>query len=105
MVGVCPHIEIDNGIPYIAGTPMKIEGLVMNHLNFDWDGKELQEQFPRLTLGQVYAALGYYYDHKEAMDAEIERKEREAETLRPLLENPETRARLMAAKRALAERL
>jgi len=96
----CEHIELHNGVPYIAGTPMKVEGLVINHLNFEWDGKELQEQFPHLTLGQIYAALCYYYDHKDAMDAERERKEREAESLRPLVENPETRAKLIAVKRA-----
>jgi uncharacterized protein (DUF433 family) len=97
----CPHIELQDGVPYVAGTPLKVEGLVVNHLNFDWDGKELHEQFPHLTLGQVYAALSYYYDHKAVMDAEMERKEREAESLRPLLESPARRTRLMAAKREL----
>ena len=96
----CAHIELRNGVPHIAGTATKVRDVVINHLNFDWDGRELQEQLPHLTLAQVYAALSYYYDHKDEIDADIEAGEREAEALRPQLEDPQTRAKLLAAKRA-----
>jgi uncharacterized protein (DUF433 family) len=100
MTTTCEHIEVRDGVPYIAGTTSKVEGVVINHLNFGWDGLELQAQLPHLTLGQVYAALGYYYDHKDEMDVEFERGEQEAESLRSRLEDPALRAKLLAAKRA-----
>jgi hypothetical protein len=50
---------------------------------------------PHLTLGQVYAALSYYYDHKPVIDADIESGERLAETLRSGIEDPEARSALL----------
>lgn len=55
--------------------------VVVNHCAFAWDGRELQEQMPHLTLGQVYAGLSYHYDHQDEIDADIEAGERMAEEL------------------------
>lgn len=33
------------------------------------------EYYPQLTLGQVHAALAYYYDHREEIEAELEAQE------------------------------
>lgn len=98
MTTECAHIEIDNGIPYIAGTGMKVRGIVLNHQIFDWDGRELQENFPHLTHAQVYAALAYYYDHKDAIDAEIDESERYAESIRSDFEDQAQKARLSELK-------
>ena len=75
--------------------------VVVNHRSYGWDGAELQEQMPHLTLGQVYAALSYYYDHQNEIDADIEEGERMAEALRPELENPAARAALLQRIAAL----
>ena len=95
------HIEIKDGKPYLAGTGMKLVMLVVNHLSHGWDGKELHEQFPHLTLGQIYGALSYYYDHKAAIDQELEVRRRLAADLRSQLEDPLLRARLIEAKRTM----
>jgi uncharacterized protein (DUF433 family) len=97
----CTHIELREGVAYITGTATKVRMVVVNHRAFGWDGKELQEQMPHLTLGQVYAALSYYYDHQDEIDADIEAGERMAEELRPQLEDPEARARLLERIAAL----
>jgi uncharacterized protein (DUF433 family) len=97
----CAHIELRDGVPYIAGTVTKVRMVALNHLAFGWDGKELQEQMPHLTLGQIYAALSYYHDHKDAIDADIDEGERMAETLRPTLESPRARADLLKRIAAL----
>ncbi len=39
-----------------------------------WSPEELRFQFPHLSMAQVHAALAYYWDHKEAPDAEIARR-------------------------------
>jgi uncharacterized protein (DUF433 family) len=57
---ICPatHIELrpnreGRERAYIAGTRVRVQAL------------------PDLTLGQVHAALGYYFDHRDAILAEV----------------------------------
>lgn len=77
------HIEIDQtGVPLIAGTTMKVVELVTPHLAYGWSPEELHFQFPHLTLGEIYAALAYYWDHKADIDADIERRDRFVEQVR-----------------------
>src|ERR1043165_3760675 len=76
------HVVLDAaGVPYIAGTRMKVIHLVLAQKAEGWGPEELQEQFPPLTLGQIYSALAYYWDHQEALDADIERREAFAEEM------------------------
>ena len=54
-------------------------------LNKEWAGQtpeELQGDMPHLTLAQIYAALYYYHEHKEELDAEIARQYELAEKMR-----------------------
>lgn len=96
----CAHIELRDGVPFIADTATKVVLLAESHLVNDWDGAELQRHFPHLSRGQVYAALAYFYDHMDEFQREMERREQMAQALRPVLEDPAQRARLIAAKRA-----
>lgn len=77
------HIQLDaDGAPFIAGTTMKVVELVMAQMAYGWSPEELHFQHPYLTLGQIHAALAYYWDHREALDADIERRWRWAEQAR-----------------------
>lgn len=68
-----PHIVLNaSAQPMIEGTRIKVRELVLNHLAYGWSPEELAWQHPSLTLAQVYAALAYYYDHKEQLDREIQ---------------------------------
>jgi hypothetical protein len=44
----------------------------MDHLAHGWSADEIARQHPYLSLGEVHAALGYYFDHQAEIDAEIE---------------------------------
>ena len=60
------HVATDtNGVPFVAGTTMKVVQLVMAQLANGWSPEELHFQYPYLTLGQIYSALAYYWDHKD----------------------------------------
>lgn len=77
------HVQLDaNGVPIIAGTTMKIAELVMAQMAYGWSPEELHLQHPYLTLGQIHSALAYYWDHKEKLDADIERRWQFAEQAR-----------------------
>jgi uncharacterized protein (DUF433 family) len=47
----------------------------VNNVVFLWkEGKTPEEilvEYPDLSLGQVHAALGYYYDNKDEIEAEL----------------------------------
>ena len=81
------HIQIDElGNALIAGSTMKVAELATSYLTYGWGAGELYEQYPHLSLGQIYSALAYYWDHKEALDADMRRREtyvRELEDANP----------------------
>jgi uncharacterized protein (DUF433 family) len=91
------HIVLDErGVPRIAGTTMKVVELVTAQLAYGWSPEELHFQFPHLTLGQVHSALAYYWDHREALDADIARRLAAAERLARQDAAASLRARLRA---------
>jgi uncharacterized protein (DUF433 family) len=72
MLTVCDHIEVDaKGVARIAGSRIKVSGLVRDARLYGWGVKELHEQFPHLTLAQLHAAFVYYHDHQEEVDRQI----------------------------------
>jgi uncharacterized protein (DUF433 family) len=78
-----PHIEVtSDGHARIRGTGYKVRMLAEEHLITGADAMELQRGHPQLSLNQVYSALAYYYDHKEAFDREIEELRELAERMR-----------------------
>lgn len=76
------HIVLDEAqVPEIAGTTMKVIELVLAQLAYGWSPEELHLQFPQLTLGQIHSALAYYWDHRDELDRDIERRLQAADQL------------------------
>ena len=77
------HIAIDEkGVAYITGTTMKVIELVGEKFAFGWSPEELMFQHPYLTLGQIHAALAYYWDHTEELDKDISERLQRVENLK-----------------------
>jgi uncharacterized protein (DUF433 family) len=95
---VSPHVTVgDDRVAYVAGTTLKVREIVLEHLAHGWSPEELHFQHGgRISMAQIHAALAYYFDHKDALDAEIERELREAQALRNRLDDPVLRQRLRA---------
>ena len=69
------HIALnEDNVPMISGTNMKIIELILDSQAYGWSPEELQFQHPHLSVGQIYSALAYYWDHKEELDEDIERR-------------------------------
>lgn len=69
------HVAVNaKGVPFIAGTNMKVIEIVVEKIAYGWSPEELYFQHPHLTLGQIYSALAYYWDHQEAIDRDIEKR-------------------------------
>ncbi len=75
------HIVLnEDRAPSIAGTTMKVVELVVEQQAYGWSPEELHFQHPYLTLGQIHSALAYYWDHREELDPDIQKRlERVAE--------------------------
>ncbi len=70
------HIELDsNGVARIARSRYKVRHLAAEHFLYGWSGEELLRQHSDLKPAEVYSALTYFYDHFDAIVAEIETAE------------------------------
>jgi uncharacterized protein (DUF433 family) len=84
-----PHVELtQDGNVVIAGTKTKVIEVVMDRLAHHWDADEIQRQHPHLSLGQIHAALLYYYDHQAELDQQIDRTVQEARDFKASLGSP-----------------
>jgi uncharacterized protein (DUF433 family) len=77
------HIRFDDrGVAWIDDTNTKVIEVAMDMIAHGWSAEEIHFQHPHLSLAQIHAALGCYYDHKAAMDEQIRHGAIEAERKR-----------------------
>lgn len=76
--GVC------GGKACIAGRRIRVIDIVHWHEMRGYSPDEIVEMFPGISLGDVHAALAYYFDHRHEIEADFTRDEELAEKLRPL---------------------
>jgi uncharacterized protein (DUF433 family) len=93
------HIMLDeHQVPTIAGTTMKVIELVLDHVAYGWSPEELHFQHPYLTMGQIYSALAYYWDHKVKLDQDIERRRQLIDQVQQTTKPPTLAERLKAKR-------
>ncbi|NJL98831.1 MAG: DUF433 domain-containing protein [Synechococcaceae cyanobacterium SM2_3_2] len=69
------HIQLDeNQVPVIEGSTMKVVELITSHLAHGWSPEELHFQYPHISLGKIYSALAYYWDHQAALDSDMKQR-------------------------------
>ncbi len=99
------YIEQRNGGYYIAGTRISLDSVVYSFERGN-SPEAIQKEYPLLKLPQIYGAIAFYLDHKEAVDGYLEEKQRafEASAI-PLSEaNPELWAKLERARQAMGDK-
>jgi len=62
--------SIRNGRPCIAGTSIEVSVVVTAKIMNGLEPDEIATDYD-LSLSEVYAALAYYYDNKQVIDASI----------------------------------
>ena len=73
MAIVYPHIEkAEDGKLYVAGTRFKVKILILDHVGWGMDARQIRDGHPGLTLAQAHAVLAYFYDNEEAIRKEID---------------------------------
>jgi uncharacterized protein (DUF433 family) len=77
------HIWLDDrGVAWVDDTNTKVIEIALDMIAHGWSPEEIHFQHEHLSLGQIHAALAYYYDHQPELDAEIGRSFSQAERLR-----------------------
>jgi uncharacterized protein (DUF433 family) len=88
-------IELDErSVAWITGANTKVIEVVLDKLAYGWSPEEIHFQHPALSLAQIHAALGYYYDHQAELDDEIVRQVKEVEALAEAAKDSPGRRRL-----------
>ena len=94
------HIEVDEkSVAWIVGANTKVVEVVLDKLAYGWSPEEIHFQHPSLSLSQIHAALAYYYDHQAELDAEILRRQEDAETLATQVADSRLRQKLLDLKK------
>ena len=79
------HIEITPGIssgkPRIAGHRITVENIVIWHERLGKSADEIANEYD-ITLADVYAALTYYFDHRQEIDLSLEESQAFVNSLR-----------------------
>ena len=74
-----PHVAKTPGIcggkARIEGTRVPVQSVVLLH-NEGASDDRIRELYPDLTPAQIHAALAYYYDNREEVDAQFEEDDR-----------------------------
>jgi uncharacterized protein (DUF433 family) len=70
--------------PDVCGGRLRIDGtrITVNQIALlnkqGYDAEEIADQYPHLTLAQVYAALSHYHANQEEVEADLTAEEQEA---------------------------
>lgn len=79
------HIELDpdirGGKPGIAGTRITVADIVLMHRRLGRALEEIAGTYD-LPIAGVYAAMAYYYDHKDEIDHSLDEEEALAEAFK-----------------------
>ena len=98
------HITIDeNGVARIEGTRMKVIHIAEGRRFHGTSPEQMQDQWPDLSLHQIYAALSYYYEHQVEMDEEMNRRSAEVDQMRAQAAPGPTRSELERRRREPGE--
>jgi uncharacterized protein (DUF433 family) len=83
---IAEHIGVRPGYcggkPHILGHRIKVKHVAIWHEQMGMSPAEIAAAYPTLTRAQVHAALAYYDDHRDEIQAEIAEEERFVEEMK-----------------------
>jgi hypothetical protein len=69
-----PHIEklADSPARLQSHPRIRVAQIVMDYLAYGWSVEEMCRQHTYLTPAEAHAAMGYYFDHRQEIEEEIQ---------------------------------
>ncbi len=99
MIATAPtsHVCLDkSGVAWIDDTNVKVIEVIQEHLAHGEGPAEIHLQHPRLSLAQIHSAFAYYFDHRDEIEADIERRQRSVESLKDKSGGQPSRKKLLS---------
>jgi len=98
------YVEQRNGGYYVKGARVSLDSIVYSFKDGE-SPETIRQNFPSLTLEQVYGAITFYLAHRDEVDVNILEGEEELERSVPHLSKsrPDLYARLQKAREGLAK--
>ncbi len=72
--------EVCGGRLRVDGTRITVHQIAVLYKQ-GYNAEDIADQYPHLTLAQVYTALAYYHANREEIEADLEGEKREASIL------------------------
>ena len=96
-VDTSSHIHLDaEGRAWIDDSNVKVIEVALDHIANGWSADEIHVQHQHLSLGQIHAALSYYFDHQQEFDRLIEQSLERANALAATAQDSPGHRRLRA---------
>ncbi len=77
------HPGVCGGQPCIAGTRIRVQDVYVWHELQGQTADHIVSRFPQLTMADVYAALSYYWDHRDEIQRDMQAESDLVTRLRP----------------------
>jgi len=74
--------EIMGGSARIEGTRIRVSDIVVDYEYRDWSPEEIADQYPTISLSDVYTALEYHHRNKNEIREEIQEREQKVKEKR-----------------------
>lgn len=94
-------VRDERGVPWIEGANTKVMEVVLDHVGHGWSADEIHAQHPHLSLGQVHAALAFYYDHEAELLGQMQKDVAALNTIRKGMGESPAQRRLKSLARPL----
>jgi uncharacterized protein (DUF433 family) len=66
---------------YVSGTRVRVQDIASEHELHGLTPEQIAREHPQLSLAHVYAALAYYFDHREEIQRQMKQDEEFADSL------------------------
>jgi uncharacterized protein (DUF433 family) len=79
LISTAPHVR--GGRPCVAGTSIEVAVIAIEKIIHGRTPEDIAADY-ELSLPQVYAAIAYYYAHKDQIDAAIQERHKFAQAMK-----------------------
>jgi uncharacterized protein (DUF433 family) len=94
-----PFVEIDErGVAFVRGTSTKVIEVALDEFLRNRTPHEIHAAYPYLSLPQIHAALGYYHEHRNECDRQIDVARVKVDELLDVVGDPALQERLRRLK-------
>lgn len=81
-----PLVQESDGTVHIIGSRITLDTIAGAYKRGDTP-REIQEGFPSLSMRQIYGAIAFYLEHEAEVEAYLEWRKEEGETIRREIES------------------